>query len=283
MNLGIKTYLYAVRQFILRVLEKFHQDECALRAASLAYYGLFSIFPVVLFLIYMGSAVLETEEARLMLRSYLKEILPIGITHIEKIIDQTLAVRGSMGVISGITLLWGGSAVFGGLESALNVIWNSSARPFLRRRLLAAISLLSIGVLFIASFLIAPNVTWVLDGHTTILKIAIRLASELGLSTFVAYLIFRVFPNREVKQVYALLGAFTSALMMLVAQYVFRIYVSYAVARYGYVYGSLAWIVALGLWVYLVVVMLFLGAEVGATLEEISEHDAGQPEKENSI
>ena len=81
------------------------------------------------------------------------------------------------------------------------------------------------------------------------------------------YAIFRIFPNQNVSWKSALTGAVICTTMIEVAKHIFAFYLGSAFANYGAVYGSLAWIVALAFWAYLVGVMFFFGAEIAAELE----------------
>ena len=65
----------------------------------------------------------------------------------------------------------------------------------------------------------------------------------------------------------ALAGAIICTSLIEVAKSVFTLYLGSAFVNYGAVYGSLTWMVALALWVYLVGILFFLGAEITAGLE----------------
>lgn len=254
-------------KFINQVYTNMHDHEISIRAASLAYFGMFSIFPLILFIIYLGSEVLETEAARSVLSGYLQEIFPVGSGDLENIIDQSMESRDSIGIISGAGLLWGASSVFGVMESALNVIWRSRPRPFLKKRLLASISVFVLGLLFLISFFISPLVGWFITVQPSTIISVIRISIQVLVSSAAIYLFFKFFPNRGVNWKYALTGAVTSSFLILGAQGIFRIYLSFTITNYGLIYGPLAWIVALGFWVYVVAVLFFVGAEVGSALE----------------
>jgi len=255
-------------KFILSVGKNFSKHENSLRAASLAYYGLFSLFPLLLFLLYLSSEVLATSGARQVLSDYLNRVLPINTASLEAAIAQTLSVRGSIGVISAIGLLWSGSAVFGVLEAALNVIWNGHPSPFWRRRAVATASVLVLSLLFAASLTVGPLTSWIFAGLGATLQYWLSKLVGLGLIVLICFLLFRLFPQRRIAWKPALAGSALAGFLIAASQYFFAWYLSSAFVNYGYIYGSLAWIISLALWTYVVSVLFFFGAEFGALLEQ---------------
>ena len=246
--------------------KKYSEDGCGTWAAALAYYSLVSIFPLLLFLIYMGSNVLADSPTRERLDFLLRESLPVGVEDLGQVLTQTLELRGSIGLISAIGLLWTASVVFAVLEAALNKIWGGRSRPFWGRRLLASASILGLSLFFLASVMFGTTASLVLS--TFSLPGLDRLG---GLLTFlllvlIAYTLYRTFPSKHVPRLPALAGAIFASLLMAAARSLFDVYLSSAFANYGSVYGSLAWIISLALWIYVISVLFLLGAEFGATL-----------------
>ena len=86
-------------------MANFARDECSKQAAALSYFGLFSIFPLLLFMIYIASFFFPSETSREALVNYLLEFFPYGGDNLGRIIDQTWKARGSIGIVSGLTLL----------------------------------------------------------------------------------------------------------------------------------------------------------------------------------
>ena len=132
--------ILGIRRFLQRVLKNFARDECSKQAAALSYFGLFSIFPLMLFMIYIASFFFPSEASRDALANYMLEFFPYGGDNLGIIIEQTWDARGSIGVVSGLTLLWGGSSVFGVLATSLTRVWGSEPRSFWKRKALAMIS-----------------------------------------------------------------------------------------------------------------------------------------------
>lgn len=255
-------------EFIWSVLVSFGEHECAMRAASLAYYGLFSIFPMLLFFVYLGSRVFSMEDARAALDAYVLQALPGIAANLERVLDQVIRVRSSVGIISAISLAWSGSAVFGVLEMGLNVIWEGDNRSFWRRRLLAIAVVVTLSFLYLAALTLGPVLSLLLknlslDGFPWLGRVFGSLAI-----LFTSFLLYRVFPCRPVPWKPALAGALAATGLIEGGQFLFSLYLGQALRNYGSVYGSIAWIVALVLWTYVVALLFFLGAEVGAMIDK---------------
>ena len=249
------------------MIEQTAKNEIAIRSASIAYYGLFSLFPMLLFLVFLGSQFLESEEARMALNDTITEFLPVATETVRRVVDQTLEMRGSIGLIAGIGLLWSASSLFNQMTTSLNVIWGASPRPFWRRRLVALISVLTIAILFILSIALSALAVIQWPGQGTLIWQWLNFSVGLGITILLFWLLYHGIPNTKVSRKAALGGAILSAILWQAAKSVFAWYLASGLSDYGAVYGSLASVIALILWVYISALILFLGAEFGASLQ----------------
>lgn len=256
---------------VWRVIKESHrvfiEHECALRAAGLAYHLLLSLFPLLLFLIFLGSRLLSLQGIRQSLNRYLEEVLPAVAGNVGVILDQTLRIRGKIEVIGGVLLIWTASSVFISLSSTLNVIWGASPRSFWRRRMLAVVTVLIIGSLFIVSVWLGAFIPWSWSGTNTALWRWLRLGLDLGVTVLLLGLLYRMLPNRSVTWRAALAGASLAGFLWQIAKVIFAWFITSGLNNYGLVYGSLASIVSLLLWIYLSGVIVFLGAAFGSVLD----------------
>ncbi len=253
-------------RFLRQVFRSYSEHDGSHHAAALAYFALFSIFPLLLFIIYIASLFFPSIESRAALSIYLEEIFPYGAENLSLLIEQTWQARGSIGLISGIALLWGGSSVFGALEASLSAVWGTTPRTFLRRRFLAMVSVLVLVIAFIVSFIISPVTSWILDSLLITAETATYIW-ELVMLVVTLILLYRIFPNETVPWGAAFMGAFFAAVLIMVARLGFKLYVSLSIVRNGFLYGSLAWFLALALWVYLISVLMLWGAEFAAAFQ----------------
>ena len=269
--------------FLQRVLRVFQQTvegiekfEISARAAAIAYYGILSLFPLLLFLVYLGSQFLESEEARIALNNSLVQILPAAAETVQDIVNQTVAIRGSIGLIGGIGLLWSASTLFNALTKSLNVIWGAPPRPFWRRRVIAAVSVLSIGLLFVVSVTLSALAVIPSAGDGTVISQWLNFTVGLITTILLFWLVYHLIPNTPEDSRATLGGGILAAILWQVAKTIFAVYLASGLTNYGAIYGSLASVIALILWAYISALILFIGAVFAAALGgEFWPQDAG--------
>ena len=123
---------------LAETIRRFNQTQAPQAAASMAYYALFSLFPLLLALIAVGSFVLESQEVQQRLLELVTETIPVSQDLIRQNIQQLLDLRGPIGIVGLIGLLWAGSSVFNALTYNINRAWKKEdGRNFLERRLVA--------------------------------------------------------------------------------------------------------------------------------------------------
>ncbi len=244
-------------------IEKF---EIAARAAAIAYYGILSLFPMLLFLIYLGSQFLESEEARIALNKGLVQVLPAAAETVQDIVNQTVTIRGSIGLIGGIGLLWSASTLFNALTKSLNKIWGAPPRPFWRRRIIAAVSVLSIGLLFVVSVTLSALAVIPSTGDGTVISQWLNFTVGMITTILLFWLVYHLIPNTPEDSRATLGGGVLAAILWQAAKTIFAVYLASGLTNYGAIYGSLASVIALILWVYISALILFIGAVFAAVL-----------------
>ncbi len=247
----------------------FGKHECATRAAGLAYRGLLSIFPLMLFLMYLGSKFLTSETTSEVLYSNLEQMLPAAVGLVSQTVDQTLDARGPIGLISGIGLIWSASSLFNALFASLDIIFLEKARSGWRRGLLAATSVIGLGLLFVVSIVLSALSAIHLPEGSTLAYRWLNRGLGILVTILICMLLFRWLPSRNVDKRAALAGSALTGVLWEIAKVAFAWYIASGFTNLGLVYGSLASIVGLMLWAFLTGEIIFIGAEFGAALERI--------------
>jgi len=236
--------------------------------AALAFHSFFSIFPLLLFFVYLGGDLLASSVAYDYLTTGLIQILPTGVDILTDIISTTAELSGPIGLIGGVGLLWNASSVFTVLEIALNRIWKAQPRGFWRKRIMATASILVLSLVFIASVTLGQFLPRLL---ALIPLPGLQLLGNLfvfAILTFALYVFYQVFPNRQVPLKPSLIAGLAAAVAITGARYLFDAFINSTFVNYGSIYGSLAWMMSLALWSYIVAVIFLAGAEFGSVLEE---------------
>jgi membrane protein len=255
-------------RIIKATVEGIERHESPVRAAALAYHGILSIFPLVLFLVFVGSQFLTSVTVKESLDTYLEEALaPSMAIEVNKIVNTSVQNRGSIGLLSIGGLIWTASNLFNNLTVSLNVIWGAPLKGAWRRRLGALLAVLGLGTLFLASVILSTFPALPFLDQSNPLWGFLDIGVGMGITLLLFWALYWALPQTKVKGRAAFAGALVATIAWEAAQQIFRWFLTSRLENYDAVYGSLASVVALIVWVYLTGMIIFIGAEVGATLQ----------------
>jgi membrane protein len=170
------------------------------------------------------------------------------------------------------TLIIAATAVFGQLQSALNVIWKAPANGsnlgvwyLLKSRLLSLSVILVIGFLLLVSLVISTALAAFSDyldrvvaGLATILRIA-HLVLSIGFTTVLFAIMFKILPDHPVEWEEVWLGAAIAALLFTVGKHLISLYIGSS--NMASTYGAAGALIIVLVWVYYSAQILLLGAE----------------------
>jgi membrane protein len=255
----------------------FDRDDGPLVSRSLAYYALFSFFPLLLVLIWLAGSRLATDEAQQLVLEVVERYLPIATDLVTDNLEQVLRQRSTIGIVALVGLLWSASGVFSALYRAVNRAWgNPKSELFWREKLFGLAVVLIVGLLLLATTVYSTIQGVVQSWQTSVLgqqPAAETFSGSLGdwLSAVVPALIsavtftilYRTIPRNRVSWRDVWLGGVIAGLIWELARRVFTWYLA-NFASYNLVYGSVGVIIAFLLWSYLSAMILLLGAEFTA-------------------
>lgn len=267
-----------------RSIQSFNDARASQAAASLAYYAIFSLFPLLLALLAGGSFVLESEQVYQTVIESVTQALPTSEELIKRNIDQVLELRGPVGVIGLITLLWSGTGVFAVLAYNVNHAWpEAEPRNLVEKRLVALgmvgglVMLLTLSIASTAAINLLPRLHVPLWGGVSVYDTPLWSLVSSVLPWLFPLLLFlnlyRWIPNTEVKWSQAFFGALVAALGWEIATRAFTWYLTSGMARYQLVYGSVGTVVALMFWIYLISLITLFGAHLTAAVAHYSGNE----------
>lgn len=264
-------------------LGTFSETRASQSAASLAYYAFFSLFPLLLALIAGGSYFLNSQQVFQNVTQVVQKAIPISTQLITENLQQVLDIRGTVGIISLLTLLWSASGVFTNLAYSVNLAWpQASRRNFLEKRLVGLGMIAGLGGLLILSLAL----DWIINlapfvsaTSASIPGLSLwRFLSSLGswLTIFLLFFVlYRWVPTTNVHWSATLWGALTASIVWKLATAGFTWYLKSGLGSYQLVYGSLGAIVALLFLIYIVSTITLFGAHLSAAIDRwIKEKDA---------
>ncbi len=237
-------------------------------AAAMAYYSLLSLFPLLLVAGSIAALVVDPRWAVERVTPVLGGMLPQGSDLIERIVEQAIAARGQIGVISSIALVWTASRVFSALTLALNAVCDDDDPQDAPRRLIVSTLLLSgIASVFVLALLAGVFVDQLWDwlrfvpGDRGVLFGIIRHTTR-ALSLVGAYfLIYRFVPRGTRERRAALIGAITATGLVLLAQPLFVLLLQRS-GTYQLIYGPLAAAATLMIWAWVVAFITLIAGQL---------------------
>jgi len=264
--------------FILSIYGNYNDHNGPFLAAGLAFFMLLAMVPLLLLgvacLGFYMSATGSTENAAQTVQFWLSDhVLPGVSNRVAVDLISRLDVPGKMakithfrsisGIVGFVGLIWASMQIFVSGSVAMNLAWGvRESRNWFKLRLVALWLLLGSGALMGMSIAATTAGTlWSKD----IPSLALTAGSELAalIPAFVTYaMIFRALPSANVSVRAAAFGALISSLLWEIAKKGLAVYLVHPNAS---VYGSLAGLFALLLWIYYSMVILLIGAEASAT------------------
>ena len=267
-----------LKEFGQRVWASMNKDDLTGRAAQLAYYFFFALFPALI----AGSALLglatkSVGDLNEQLLSYLANVIPPSAYQIvSDTFKQTAhASSGKKVVIGLLVAIWSASAGTSAIQDALNGIHSvEETRPFWRARLTAIFLTIAVGILFIAALatLFAGDKLVVHQhaGLGYVAVFAVRLVtwplSFLLVGMGFALVYWKAPDMKEQPWEWVTPGAAIGILIWLLASLLLRVYLHYF-DTYSVTYGSLGAVIVLLTWFYLSGLALLLGSVINDTLE----------------
>jgi membrane protein len=271
-----------------RAASGFLAHEALQFAGSMAYFGVLSIFQLLVLGVVVGTFVLGEGEARRFVVEQVEAGSPLDPQLISGVIDAVIDSRGSMTIISFGFLAWSSLGVFSALSTGISRAFeNAPPRPFLQDKLIGLLLMGLTGGLALASLVIGI-VTGVLQhmaagvlsgpGSGTALWL-IGLVVPIILIFVAFWVIYRVVPNRPVTWGEVLPGAIVAALLWTVLRFGFTWYAT-SVANYDSAFGPISTGITLLVFLYFASVIVLLGAEyarASAIDDEIGLIQAADP------
>ncbi len=272
-----RTLWERLKQLGSRAYREFIDDKCFVLAGSVAYFGLFSFFPLALLTLAAVGRVLGSEDkAAGALIEFFGDYLPGGLATAQSMVGSLVDSHGLLNWLAMLGLLWAGSQILYYLEIAMNLAWDCAPRPWWQSRMRSVLFLLMAQGLAAAHFLLSiaslarrligklPGYEWL--NSDQLLEFSLWFVS-FGLSLLVFVMLNRFLPNCTVSWKAGLFGGLVSAGLMEVARFGFRHYLE-NFANYNLLYGSIGGLFVLVMWAYYAALITLLGAELASEVEE---------------
>lgn len=252
------------------------KPDTAILAAAIAYFALFSLFPITLLSISIASFSLGPSVDRQLIIQRLEFIAPALGQLLGQNIDEIIAARGPVTSIALAGLIWSASTVFYTFTHALNEIWGVKQRRAVwkRRGLAILFVLIFVGpTLFLASFTgsviahlrtLFPNPIISMGG-----EVSLVLAILLDVALFMV--LYMLLPHGASTWREILPGAMGAGFLWELAKKAFLSFVATYISVSNLVYGSVASILAFLAWAYLSGLIFLFGAYLSVSYFQLKQ------------
>ncbi len=254
---------------------EFIDDHATKLSASLAYYTIFSIGPLLLVIITILGYLFEKatitnevfEQIAAIIGPSATSDLRTVLTNMSKQTNTTL-----FGIIGILVFIFGATGIFSEMQTSINYIWSIRAKPkrswlkYILDRLLSLLLVIGMGaVLLVTIFanlvidMIADRLPKFLGDVNIVLVQGANIAVLFFIVTIIFTIIFKVLPDARIHLKDALIGALFTAVLFLIGKFLITYY--FSLARGINAYGAATSIILVLSWVYYSAMILYFGAE----------------------
>lgn len=268
-----------VRLFLQLFWHRFQQNKLSQVAGALTYSTMLAIVPLVMVIFSIFTAFPMFDEATESIKTFLfTNFAPAASDAVGGYIDQFVSNAKQMSAVGVISLIVVALMLIHSIDTALNAIWQSKTRNFV---LSMAVywTLLTLSPIFIGTSI-------AINGYiSSILMFSDNLSLPFGLKilSFVPFLltwlcftlIYALVPNTKVELKHAAIGALIAACFFTLGKQAFTWYIV-TFPSYEMIYGAMATLPLMLLWIQLSWLFVLLGAQLSAVLGDMQKVTQGE-------
>lgn len=273
----------SILKILIIAMKRFYDEYGNEGAASISYYTIFSLFPMLLFLVSVMGFVIGDKETILQISETITQAIPVSTTFINNILVEIIGSRSVNGIIGLLGLLFAGSGAFYSLSRNIDRAWSVTHK----HRNVVEHRLFAIGMIIILMFMFILWMTL-----TTIIDLLPEIFIPIGsgfsldhsniykwINTIVPWLLsfitfwglYKFIPNTHVKWQFAFWGAAFSSVSWIIATDIFSWVISSGIANYEKLYGSLGAVIAFLTWIYITATITLIGAHLSAAIAFVKD------------
>ncbi len=253
----------------------FVDDNVTKLSASLAYYTLFSIGPLILIVISVAGLFFEQNRISGSLYNQIRTLMGENAAQQVLQISENMRIQnqGMFYVVVGfITLFLGATSVFADMQDSINIIWSIKAKPkqswlkYITSRLLSFSLIVGLGFLLMVSLLVNTFMDLLfkrllsfLGEGQAFLAAAINYGITFCIITLLFTVIYKVLPDAKVRWKDTIVGAAVTGVLFMIGKFGIGYYLGSS--SIGTQYGAAASIIIFLLWVNYSSLILYFGAE----------------------
>jgi membrane protein len=273
MNFSVKKKLLSVWKITAATFNGFLDDKGLKLSASLAYYTVFSLAPLMMLLVFMLSIYFGHDAFQGKIYPELKGLVGADVAaQIQSIVKSVQLGKSVAAITIGvITLVIGATGIFLEIQDSLNIIWRVKAKPkrgwvkMLTNRLLSFSLVIALGFLLLVSLIInglldalGDKLSHYLNNFELVFNIINIGVTFLVIATLFG-IIFKYLPDVKIRWKDVRTGAIFTAILFMLGKYLIGLYIG--TMKISSTYGAAGSIIIIFVWIYYTSALLYLGAE----------------------
>ena len=253
----------------------FSDDNCFKLSASLSYYTIFAMAPLLLMIMSLAGVVYGNDAVSGRIYTDIQGVVgkeaALQIQELIANVQHTHATTAGA-ILGGIILFVGATGVFTEIQGSINFIWSVKAKPkrgwrkYLINRLISFSLVVGLGLLLLISLilntviaLISTKLEKFIPNSPVFFIHSVNTIAVLVILTGLFMVIFKILPDAFISWIDALVGSAFTTILFYLGNYLIGVY--FRKANLGVTYGTAASIVIILTWVYYSSLILYYGAE----------------------
>jgi membrane protein len=271
----IKSFFSQFWNTLKKTFPEFVNDNAVKLSASLSYYTIFSMPPLILIVVALSGLIFGKEAIQGHIYGQISQLTgPSTALAVQDIISHVTLSRDTFfaAVVGGITLFIGATGTFAEIQDSINTIWQLKAKPkrgwlkWIINRLLSFSLIVSVSFLLMVSLFVSALMDLFsarLQNYFELLTVQVFFVLNLLLVFIVITLlftvIFKTLPDGKVSLSDALKGSSFTAILFMLGKFAIGAYLGNS--NVTTIYGAAGSVIIIILWVYYSSMILYFGAE----------------------
>lgn len=262
----IRQNITMAKRFLLLFFSHCKKDKITVSAGHLAFVSLLSLVPFIMVFFTILSAFPAFAKVRGDLEALIfNSFIPTAGDQVQTYMAEFIGNASGMGAIGILSLVIVALLLISNIDKTLNTIWQSKSERPLIFTFAIYWMVLTLGPLLMGSSVIMSSYLVGLanyaEEYTAGLTTTLLKTLPFIISVFAFFIIYMLVPNKKIAPKHAACGALVGAVLFEASKKLFAVYVT-SFPSYQLIYGALAVIPILFVWVYLSWVVVLVGAEV---------------------
>lgn len=269
----LMTLLHNTRRLFQETIKEWLEDGASSIAASLAYYTIFSLSPLLILIALMIGIVLDRQQVEETLLENVEVTVGAEVAQTFRgLLDSSEEREGDLAgtVIWIAVIVWGASGLFAQLQNALNKIWEVKAMPgrsplyFIRNRVISASIVLLAGGTLLSTMVVNTGISMAIQNFEEAAALAfvirpMQLIVSVTMTTFLFAMVYKVLPDVIIAWQDVWVGATFTSFLFFLGQFAVGLYLSNS--DIGSVFGAAGSLTVVLVWIYYSAQILLFGAE----------------------